>query len=100
MNPIGYLVTAGVRRSVATREAGRPDIPAVIVVSGQPDVHIRLPLAMLFTTKSTVPRDRRYLFTEYLTVVSGGEPPAIEVYPVYDANRLRYLTAISAVQLV
>jgi hypothetical protein len=101
MNPLGYFVLSGVRRCLATREAGRPAVPVAVVVSGRPDVHTRLTLAELFTTKSTVPRDARYLRNSYHpTVVLGTEPPGVEVEPVYDANRLKRLTPIPAVLLV
>lgn len=101
MHPLGYFILSGVRRSLATREAGRTDVPVVVVVSGQPDIHTRLPLDVLYTTKSAVPRDARYLRNSYHpTVVLGTEPPGIEVEPVYDANRLKHLTPIPAVRLV
>ena len=101
MQPLGYFILSGVRRSLATREAGRPDVPGVLVVSGQPDVHTRLPLDVLYTTKSVVPRDVRYLRDSYYpTVVLGAEPPGIEVEPVYDANKLKHLTPIPAVRFV
>jgi hypothetical protein len=101
MNPLGYFVLAGVRRCLATREAGRPDIPAAVIVSGRPDVYTRLPLDQLYTTKPTVPRDARYLRdTHYPTVILGTEPTGVMVEPVYDANRLKYLTPIPAVVFV
>ena len=84
MNPLGYFILSGVRRGLATRQAGRADVPVAVVVSGQPDVYSRLPLTELFTTKSTVPRDARYLRNSYHpTEILGTEPPGIEVEPVY-----------------
>ncbi len=82
MNP-QYFIQAGVRRAVAAREAGLPDIPAVIYVTGHPPVRTRLRLDQLHSPKAVVPRNHRYIVnTEYPTLVLKTEPPAIEVEPL------------------
>jgi hypothetical protein len=98
---VGWLVEAGVRRSVAAYRAGKADILADIVVRGALLRTVRVSLDGLFTTKSAIPRDSRSITkTEYPTVVLGTDPPPIQISPLYDANRVKYLTPIPAVQLV
>jgi hypothetical protein len=78
-----YFIRAGVRRSVAAREVGLPDIPAKIVINGQPDTFTRLTLDQLHSPKTSILRDARYIRnTEYRTMVQKTEPPAIEVEPL------------------
>ena len=75
-----YYIKEGVRRSVAAREAGLTDIPAIIVEQGKPDVQTRISLAQLHSPKHTIPRDYRYIrYTEYPTLVLKTEPPPIVV---------------------
>lgn len=75
-----YYIKGGVRRAVAAREAGLPDIPAIIVEQGKSDVCSRLPLDQLHSPKHTVSRDYRYIrHTEYPTLVLKTEPPPILV---------------------
>ncbi len=78
--PPQYYIKEGVRRSVATREAGLKDIPSIIVEEGKPDVRTRLSLDQLHSPKQTVLRDYRYIrHTEYPTLVLRTEPPPIVV---------------------
>jgi hypothetical protein len=78
-----YYVSAGVRRCVAAREAGLPDIPAIVYEPGKPPVRTRIPLDELFSPKAVIQRDYRYIrYTEYPTLVLRTEPPAIEVEPL------------------
>ena len=97
---LGYLLKEGVRRSVAARDAGWVDLPAVIVEDGKADVSPRLPLTVLFTTKDEVPRDHRYIrWVEYPTRVLGTQPPPLKVEAITDARLLKYLTPIARVRL-
>lgn len=101
MPAFGYLIRAGVRRAVATREAGRADIPAVIVRSGLPDLTTRLRLDELFSPKAVVLRDSRYIRdTEYPTLVLGTEPPPILVHPLNNPTSASRFTPLLRVQLV
>jgi hypothetical protein len=78
-----YYIEAGVRQAVAAREAGLPDIPAVIYVPGQPPVLTRVRLDQLHSPKPVIPRDHRYIVrTEYPTCVLKTTPPPIEVQPL------------------
>ncbi len=47
-----YYIKQGVRRSVAAREAGLNDIPAVIVEEGKADVWTRVRLDQLHSQQS------------------------------------------------
>lgn len=97
----GYCIMGGVRRAVAVLRAGRPDIPAVVHVAGQPDVVTRVPLADLWSPKPVVARDIRYVRnTEYPTAVLGTEPPPIEVEPLGAPGQPAPLTPLAAVRLV
>jgi len=58
---VGWLVEAGVRRCVAAHRAGKAYIFAEVVVAGVLLQTLRLPLVELYSTKSTILRDRRYL---------------------------------------
>jgi len=70
-------------------------IPAIIKVDGQPDQLLMLPLNSLYTTKSTILRDSRYIVnTEYPTVVLGKVVPAIEVYQIFSQSILQLLTPL------
>ena len=79
-SPVQYRIGEGVRRSVATRELGQPDVAAQVMGSGQPPT--RIPLNQLGVTpdKSTIFRDPR--FQSVLRGVGLGEAPPIEVFPV------------------
>jgi hypothetical protein len=78
-----YYVEAGVRRSVAAREAGRADIPAIVYEPGKAPVATRIPLDQLHSPKQVVLRDFRYVrFSEYPTLVLKTEPPLIHVQPL------------------
>jgi hypothetical protein len=78
-----YYVLQGVRRCVAAREAGKTDILAEINEVGKPDVLRQIPLADLYSRKSAVLRDYRYVrYTEYPTLVLKTEPPPIIVEPL------------------
>ncbi len=73
---------------------------AVVIELGKPDSHRSIDLADLYTTKSVVPRDHRYITgSEYPLMVLGTEPPRIIVRPLYNANALTHLTAIPNVRL-
>jgi hypothetical protein len=78
-----YYIQSGVRRSVAAREAGKVDIPAIIYEPGKPPVAVRIPLDQLYSPKPFVVRNQRYVRrTEYPTQVLKTEPPPIEVVPL------------------
>ena len=95
-----YRIMEGVRRAVATRDAGRDDVPAFLEVLGQPDTLIRVPLDELYTNKDTLPRDSRYIKdVEYPTVVLGREVPPLSVCRISPRTAAR-LTPIRAVRLV
>jgi hypothetical protein len=75
-----YYIKEGVRRSVATREAGLSDIPARIIELGKPDVVTRLLLDQLHSPKPFILRDLRYIRgVDYPTLVLKTEPPPIDV---------------------
>lgn len=94
-----YYIKEGVRRAVAARTAGRPDIPARIVILGQPDVFVRIRLDQLYSPKPYVLRDFRYIRdTEYKTLVLGTEPPPIDVEPLGQPMQTRSIP-LSQVQL-
>lgn len=97
---VGDRIKEGVRRAVRADRAGRADIPAVIEEPGKPDVFTRIPLLELYTTKSSIPRDTRYIRdVEYPTQVLGTEPPPIKLEPILSTQRLKYLTRIDQVVL-
>ena len=94
-----YRIESGVRRCVAAIRAGRIDIPAIIFYGGHPSVRCRIGFDELYSPKSSVPRDGRYITnTEYPTLVLGTDPPEIELSPL-DARHLRYYTPIHSVTL-
>jgi hypothetical protein len=75
-----YYIKQGVRRSVAARDAGLSDIPAIIVEEGKADVLTRIRLDQLHSPKHEILRDYRYIRnTEYPTRVLKTEPPPILV---------------------
>jgi hypothetical protein len=98
---IGYEIREGVRRAVAAREAGKPDIPALII---EPGTAVRLesiPLTELYSPRSETPRDFRYIRdVEYPTLILGSEPPPIRVHPIRSTKRASYLTPLASVKLV
>jgi hypothetical protein len=78
-----YYINQGVRRSIAAREEGLSDIPAIIVEDGKADVLTRIRLDQLHSPKREVLRDSRYIRdTEYPTRVLKTEPPPIFVEPL------------------
>lgn len=78
-----YFIEQGVRRSVAAREAGLPDIPAIIHEPGKPPTMARIPLDQLHSPKASIVRDSRYVrHTEYPTHVLKTAPPPIHVQPL------------------
>jgi hypothetical protein len=93
----GFFIADGVRRSVATREAGVTSIEAVVIVSGQPDVRITLNLDQLFSPKGTVAKDARYLRVE-VAVKAGLPLPCIEVQPLGAAGQGKAIP-LASVQL-
>jgi hypothetical protein len=94
------MILQGVRRCVAANVAGKPDVPAVIHVPGQPDLLTRVSLDDLFSPKPHIVRDHRYIRdTEYPTLVLGTEPPPITVTPVTQKAAAR-LTPIRQVRLI
>jgi hypothetical protein len=57
-----FFITSGVRRALASLEAGRKTVPAIIYREGKrPESRKRMPLDELFTSKTVVERDARYL---------------------------------------
>ena len=73
---------------------------AVVIELGKPDSEQSIDLDDLYTTKSVIPRDHRYIVgSEYPLQFFGTEPPRIIVRPLYNANALTYLTAIPNVRL-
>jgi hypothetical protein len=59
--PEQFFVENGVRRSLAVREPGLTDIPATIYRPGQAPVNTTLRLDQLFSPKTSVPMDSRFL---------------------------------------
>ena len=85
-----FYIQQGVRRCVAAREAGLPDIPATIFEPGKPPVTTRIPLDQLHSPKLSILRDYRYIRdTEYPTQVLKTDPPPIEVEPLGLAGQTR-----------
>jgi len=66
---------------VAAREAGLKDIPARIVDPGKTDIFQRIPLDQLYSPKSVVFRDGRYIRIE-IAMKAGAVLPLIEVQPL------------------
>jgi hypothetical protein len=78
-----YYIAQGVRRCVAAREAGLIDIPAVIYEPGKPPQATRIRLEDLYSPKTAIARDFRYLRdSDYPTRVLKTVPPPIEVEPL------------------
>jgi len=95
-----YYIQQGVRRSVAAREAGNVDIPAIVNEPGKSPVVSRIPLDQLHSPKSFVLRDFRYIrYSEYPTRVLKTEPPPIEVEPLGLVGQKK-TTALAQVSLV
>jgi hypothetical protein len=60
-----YFILNGVRRALASREAGRKTVPAIIYQEGKaPKKRPRLRLSSLFASKATVELDLRFLRIE------------------------------------
>jgi hypothetical protein len=76
-----YYIAGGVRRSIAAREAGLKDIAARIVEPGKPDVFMRIDLDQLYSPKSMIIRNGRYLRIE-IAMKAGAVLPLIEVQPL------------------
>ena len=95
-----FFILQGVRRAVAADRAGWTDIAAVVHDPGTADLLTRVPLDELYTGKSELVRDGRYIRnTEYPTVVLGTQPPPITVQPI-SAKRAARLTPIRSVRLI
>lgn len=78
-----YFIHQGVRRSVAARECGLTDIPALIRELGKTRILANVPLDQLHSPKPFILRDHRYIrYTEYPTQVLRTTPPPIEVEPL------------------
>jgi len=56
-----YYIQEGVRRSVASREAGLTQVPATIFREGQAPVTTTIPLNQLFSPKAEIPLNSRFL---------------------------------------
>jgi len=56
-----YYIQEGVRRSVASREAGLTHVPATIFREGQAPVTTTLPINQLFSPKAEIPLNSRFL---------------------------------------
>ena len=56
-----FYIENGVRRSIASREAGLGEIPATIFREGQPPTTTTLRLDQLFSPKPEIPLDSRFL---------------------------------------
>jgi RHS repeat-associated protein len=97
-----YRIGEGVRRSVAERELGRPDVEAIDATTGQPLG--RIPLDQLYSPKGSIVRDPR--FQSVLRGAGGGNPPGvappppIEVYPMSPTAPTGGLTPVPQVRLV
>jgi hypothetical protein len=78
-----YYILQGVRRCVASREAGKVDIAANIHEPGKAARFARLPLDQLESPKTFVLRDYRYIrYSEYPIQVMKKEPLPIDVEPL------------------
>jgi hypothetical protein len=55
-----FYIQNGVRRSVATREAGLTEVPATVYRPGQPPQTTTIPLDRLHSPKPEIPLDPRY----------------------------------------
>jgi RHS repeat-associated protein len=97
-----FRIGEGVRRSVANRELGSPDVEAIDTVTRQPLG--RIPLDQLLSTKSSIPRDPRFL--NVLRGVGGGNPPGapavppIEVTPLPPGADTGALTPVPMIRLL
>lgn len=56
-----YYIQEGVRRSVASREAGLTHVPATVFREGQAPMTTTLPLNQLFSPKAEIPLNNRFL---------------------------------------
>jgi RHS repeat-associated protein len=74
-----YQIGEGVRRSVAARELGNPDVLAQVMGSKQPP--IRIPLNQLLSPKASIPRDNRYIEL-FKQIGKDGQSTPIDVTPV------------------
>ena len=82
-----YLIASGVRRAVAARQAGMKTIPAVLVVSGSPDVAFDAPLDQLYPPKDRIERFDPH--GRYLRIETGMANPLTRVaVPAIEAIRL------------
>jgi hypothetical protein len=90
-----YRIGEGVRRSVAARELGQPDVLAQVMGSGEAPSHV--PLAQLLSPKATLPRDPRFL--NVLRGVAEGATPPIEIIPIPPGSS-QGLTPVLQVQLL
>jgi len=57
-----FFITSGVRRALASLEAGRATIPATIHREGErPEYRPRMSLHLLYSPKTSIKRDARFL---------------------------------------
>jgi hypothetical protein len=79
-----FQIGEGVRRTVAHREVGIQDIEAIDTLTRQPLG--RIPLDQLFSPKSSIPKDPRYL--RVYRGVAGGNPPGVSPPPPIEVTQL------------
>jgi RHS repeat-associated protein len=82
--PPRFRIGEGVRRAVAARELGQPDIAAVDTATRQSLG--RIPLDELLSPKAAIPRDPR--FQAVLRGLGGGNPPGMQPPPPIEVTRL------------
>jgi hypothetical protein len=92
-----YRVGEGVRRSVAAREIGNPDVTGQVVGSGKPATKIPLDQLYVEPHKSQIARDQRFI--DVLNGVGKGQTPPIEVVPI-TPERAKSLVPVGSVKLV
>lgn len=90
-----FEIREGVRRSVAARTLGQPDVLAEVMGAGQGPV--RVPLSQLLSPKAALERDPRFL--NVLEGVANGRVPPIEIRPL-PAGAGEGLTPVLQVRLL
>jgi RHS repeat-associated protein len=88
--PPKFFIEGGVRRSVASREAGESQIPAIIYREGQSPERTSVNLDQLYSPKDSIPLDARFLRIQPPIVVpielqplgAPGQPPSIPIRDV------------------
>jgi RHS repeat-associated protein len=86
-----YYIENGVRRSVASREAGAKDIPATIFREGQPPENTTLNLDQLNSPKPEIPLDPRFQnikppIQTPIQVQPMGVPGQLPTVPIHDVK--------------